>query len=84
MKSACLLVYANKQDLKNALSSAEISDALALTSLSKTIQWHIQACCALSGEGCVGLATHGLGKLCTLLTRLGHLPRATRARTQAA
>jgi len=51
MKSACLLVYANKQDLKSALSSAEISDALALTSLRKTIQWHIQPCCALTGEG---------------------------------
>lgn len=51
MKSACLLVYANKQDLKAALSSAEISDALALTSLRKTIQWHIQPCCALTGEG---------------------------------
>jgi len=42
LSQSLLLVYANKQDLKKALSSAEISDALSLTSLDKKIQWHIQ------------------------------------------
>ncbi|XP_011198330.1 PREDICTED: ADP-ribosylation factor-like protein 5B [Bactrocera latifrons] len=47
---ASLLVYANKQDLKGAMSAAEISRQLDLTSIKKH-QWHIQACCALTGEG---------------------------------
>jgi len=37
-----LLVYANKQDLKSALTSTEISNALALTTLKQSTQWHIQ------------------------------------------
>eukprot|EP00002_Diphylleia_rotans_P009798 TRINITY_DN2013_c0_g4_i1.p1 TRINITY_DN2013_c0_g4~~TRINITY_DN2013_c0_g4_i1.p1 ORF type:complete len:183 (-),score=35.18 TRINITY_DN2013_c0_g4_i1:672-1220(-) len=44
------LVLANKQDLKGALSAAEISDILNLHNL-KDHEWHIQACCALTGEG---------------------------------
>jgi len=51
LSQAILLVYANKQDLKNAMTSSEISDALGLTSMKKTVQWHIQACCALTGDG---------------------------------
>jgi ADP-ribosylation factor-like protein 5B len=50
LKSAALLVLANKQDLKNALSAQEISEKLGLSDL-KTRPWHIQACCALTGEG---------------------------------
>jgi signal recognition particle receptor subunit beta len=75
MKTAILLVYANKQDLKSALSSAEISDALGLTSLRKTIQWHIQACCALTGEGYTNMHTHMRAH--TFLTTMAspHWPR---------
>ncbi|OZJ06746.1 hypothetical protein BZG36_00289 [Bifiguratus adelaidae] len=47
---ASLLIFANKQDVPTALSAAQISDALALTSL-KDRQWHIQACSALNGDG---------------------------------
>ncbi|KAG2222249.1 hypothetical protein INT45_010662 [Circinella minor] len=47
---ACLLVFANKQDVKGAMTASQISDALSLTSL-KDKQWHIQACSALTGEG---------------------------------
>ncbi|KAI7853771.1 ADP-ribosylation factor family-domain-containing protein [Circinella umbellata] len=47
---ACLLVFANKQDVKGAMTASQISDALSLTSL-KDRQWHIQACSALTGEG---------------------------------
>uniref|UniRef100_A0A1B0FLP3 Uncharacterized protein n=1 Tax=Glossina morsitans morsitans TaxID=37546 RepID=A0A1B0FLP3_GLOMM len=50
LSKASLLVYANKQDLKGSLSAAEISRQLDLTSIKKH-QWHIQACCALTGEG---------------------------------
>lgn len=50
LKSAALLVFANKQDLRHALSTSEISERLGLFEL-KTRPWHIQACCALTGEG---------------------------------
>jgi len=50
LSTAAVLVYANKQDMKGALSAAEISKHLNLTSIKKQ-QWHIQACCALTGEG---------------------------------
>ncbi|KAI3386824.1 hypothetical protein SNEBB_002731 [Seison nebaliae] len=50
LKKACLLVLANKQDLASAQSGAELSQFLNLTSV-KTHTWHIQPCCALSGEG---------------------------------
>jgi ADP-ribosylation factor-like protein 5B len=47
---AVLLVYANKQDAADALSAAEISQMLGLDKL-KGRSYHIQACCALTGEG---------------------------------
>jgi len=50
LHDAAVLVYANKQDLKSALSASEISDALALYNL-KTQPWHIQACSAIRGDG---------------------------------
>ncbi|TSM68907.1 Nebulin [Bagarius yarrelli] len=55
LKKAGLLVFANKQDVKGCMTVAEISQSLQLTSV-KDHQWHIQACCALTGEGlCQGL-----------------------------
>lgn len=50
LRKAGLLVFANKQDVKGCMSVAEISQSLQLTSV-KDHQWHIQACCALTGEG---------------------------------
>ncbi|MGH0162934.1 UNVERIFIED_CONTAM: hypothetical protein FKN15_044047 [Acipenser sinensis] len=50
LKKAGLLIFANKQDVKGCMSVAEISQYLKLTSV-KDHQWHIQACCALTGEG---------------------------------
>lgn len=50
LKRAAILVFANKQDVKGAMSAAEISQLLNLTSI-KHHRWHIQACCALTGEG---------------------------------
>lgn len=52
LNKAAVLVFANKQDVKGAMSAAEISRQLDLTSIKKH-QWHIQSCCALSGEGSV-------------------------------
>uniref|UniRef100_A0A0D3HNG9 ADP-ribosylation factor-like protein 5 n=1 Tax=Oryza barthii TaxID=65489 RepID=A0A0D3HNG9_9ORYZ len=50
LEGAVVLVFANKQDLKDAMSPAEITDALSLHSI-KNHDWHIQASCAITGEG---------------------------------
>ncbi|XP_017773902.1 PREDICTED: ADP-ribosylation factor-like protein 5A, partial [Nicrophorus vespilloides] len=50
LSKAGVLIYANKQDLKGSMSASEISRELNLTSI-KQQQWHIQSCCALTGEG---------------------------------
>ncbi|KAK1331258.1 hypothetical protein QTO34_009209 [Cnephaeus nilssonii] len=47
---AVLLVFANKQDVPNAMNTAEITDKLGLQSLCQR-NWHIQATCATSGDG---------------------------------
>uniref|UniRef100_A0A8P4G954 ADP-ribosylation factor 5 n=1 Tax=Dicentrarchus labrax TaxID=13489 RepID=A0A8P4G954_DICLA len=50
LKDAVLLVFANKQDLPNALSVSELTDKLGLHALrNKT--WHIQSTCATQGTG---------------------------------
>ncbi|KAL1920602.1 uncharacterized protein VTP21DRAFT_979 [Calcarisporiella thermophila] len=50
LRDALLLVFANKQDLPNAMNPAEITDKLGLHSLRQR-QWFIQATCATSGDG---------------------------------
>lgn len=50
LAGAYVLVYANKQDLPEAASVAELSETLALHSIQDH-DWHIQACSALNGTG---------------------------------
>ncbi|EKM80060.1 hypothetical protein AGABI1DRAFT_113290 [Agaricus bisporus var. burnettii JB137-S8] len=50
LRDAVLLVYANKQDLPNAMNAAEITDKLGLHGLRQRT-WYIQATCATSGDG---------------------------------
>ncbi|CAI5789196.1 ADP-ribosylation factor 1 [Podarcis lilfordi] len=50
LRDAVLLVFANKQDLPNAMNAAEITDKLGLHSLRHR-NWYIQATCATSGDG---------------------------------
>lgn len=50
LRNAVLLVFANKQDLPNAASTAELANALQLPNLRQR-SWYIQACCATNGEG---------------------------------
>jgi ADP-ribosylation factor-like protein 5B len=45
-----VLVLANKQDLPDAMSVADLSEALNLHAIQGH-EWHIQASCALTGEG---------------------------------
>src|SRR3990167_5165527 len=50
LRDAALLVFANKQDLPNAMSVNEITSKLELNSL-RSRQWFIQATCAMNGDG---------------------------------
>lgn len=50
LRDAVLLVWANKQDLPNAMSVAELSDKLDLNHI-KTHKWFVQSSCATSGDG---------------------------------
>ncbi|KAK6466939.1 ADP-ribosylation factor 3-like [Huso huso] len=50
LRDAVLLIFANKQDLPNAMNAAEITDKLGLHSLRHR-NWYIQATCATSGDG---------------------------------
>ena len=45
-----ILVFANKQDLKDALSADQVSEGLGLPSI-KNRAWHIQPSVAKSGNG---------------------------------
>ncbi|KAJ5073375.1 adp-ribosylation factor a1b [Anaeramoeba ignava] len=50
LKDAVVLVFANKQDLPNSLTAAEVAEKLALSSL-KGRKWYIQSTCATTGDG---------------------------------
>nr|CDS31046.1 ADP ribosylation factor arf [Hymenolepis microstoma] len=51
LKDAFLLVLANKQDLPNAMRPAEITEGLGLHKFPASRKWHVQATCAVNGEG---------------------------------
>lgn len=50
LRDAVLLVFANKQDLPNAMSAAELTDKLHLNQI-RNRRWYIQATCASQGNG---------------------------------
>merc|ERR1712099_92909 len=50
MRDAVLLVFANKQDLPNAMAAAEVTEKLGLHSMRHR-QWFIQSACATTGDG---------------------------------
>ncbi|VDP28442.1 unnamed protein product [Schistosoma margrebowiei] len=52
LKRSKMLIFANKQDVSGCMSVAEISHNLNLTSI-RDHPWHVQPCCALTGEGFV-------------------------------
>ncbi|XP_074552752.1 ARF GTPase 2a [Halichoeres trimaculatus] len=62
LRESVLLVFANKQDLPNAMTAAELTDKLQLQGLSRR-NWFIQATCATSGDGLY----EGLDWLCNQL-----------------
>ena len=62
LKDAILLVFANKQDMRGALNSAQVSEALGLPDL-RSRQWSIQESSAVK---CSGLF-EGFDWLCAVL-----------------
>ena len=50
MRNSAILVLANKQDMPNALSPAEVCEAMGLMQL-KGRKWHVQSTVATRGEG---------------------------------
>eukprot|EP01107_Rhizomastix_libera_P014816 TRINITY_DN49_c0_g1_i2.p1 TRINITY_DN49_c0_g1~~TRINITY_DN49_c0_g1_i2.p1 ORF type:complete len:189 (-),score=45.78 TRINITY_DN49_c0_g1_i2:124-663(-) len=50
LRDAVLLVFANKQDLPQAMSVAEVTDKLGLHNI-RTRKWFIQSTCATTGDG---------------------------------
>jgi len=50
LRDAILLVFANKQDLPNAMSVAEVTERLQLNTI-RNRAWYIQATCATTGDG---------------------------------
>ncbi|KAF7651355.1 hypothetical protein LDENG_00112020 [Lucifuga dentata] len=60
-----VLVVANKQDLRNSLSLAEMESMLALGELGASTPWHLQPACAIIGEG----LQEGLEKLHAMIMK---------------
>uniref|UniRef100_A0A3B4EQ11 ADP-ribosylation factor 4 n=1 Tax=Pygocentrus nattereri TaxID=42514 RepID=A0A3B4EQ11_PYGNA len=50
LRDAVLLVFANKQDLPNAMPISEMTDKLGLQAL-RSRTWYVQATCATQGTG---------------------------------
>ena len=50
LKNTVITIFANKQDMPNAMSAAEMTDKLGLHSL-KHRDWYVQGCCATTGDG---------------------------------
>lgn len=51
LRNAVVLVFANKQDLPNALDAGTLAEKLQLQTLPQGNRWYVQATCAPAGEG---------------------------------
>lgn len=53
LRDAVVLVFANKQDLPNAMSPSQITEELCLQQQKQTggRKWYVQATCATTGDG---------------------------------
>ncbi|KAJ2268079.1 Arf GTPase arl1, partial [Coemansia sp. RSA 370] len=76
LRDSVLLVFANKQDMKGAMSAAEVSESLGLPRL-KNRQWGIYKTSALKGEG----LDEGLDWLGVTMNPLEQTDRYTDARS---
>lgn len=53
LRDAILLVFANKQDLPNAMTVTEVTEKLGLENVSAR-HWFVQSACATTGDGLYG------------------------------
>jgi len=51
LKHKSVLIFANKQDLPNAMTLDELRNKLALVEFDENIKWHLQAASAVRNEG---------------------------------
>jgi small GTP-binding protein len=51
LRNVPLLIYSNKQDLPNTLTTSQVVDKLELTSKMRSNRWHVQGAVATSGDG---------------------------------
>ena len=72
-------MFANKQDVRDAMTVAELTDVLGLQSV-RTHEWTVQPSCALTGEG----LHDGLAWVVQRVTRSGLVPVAADAMPPAA
>jgi ADP-ribosylation factor 1/2 len=66
-EDAPLLVFANKQDVRNAMSPAEVADRLGLHSLVPQRPWYVQGSIARRAECSTDGLHEGLGWLDSML-----------------
>ncbi|KAF7226621.1 ADP-ribosylation factor-like 4aa [Nothobranchius furzeri] len=69
-----VLVVANKQDLRHSLGLDEIEKLLALKELGPVTPWHLQASCAIIGDG----LSEGMDKLHDMILKRRRALRQTR------
>ena len=62
MKGVPFVIMANKQDMPNAMSPAQLIDNLGLRKYNGRNEWHVQATCAVTGEG-IYEAMDAIGRL---------------------
>ncbi|ETV67345.1 hypothetical protein H257_16426 [Aphanomyces astaci] len=51
MQNVHVLVFANKQDLPNAMTTDQVTAALDMEALTRNHRWFVQGCCAPKGDG---------------------------------
>ncbi|CAD5169764.1 uncharacterized protein LOC135672975 isoform X1 [Musa acuminata AAA Group] len=78
MLNSVILVFANKQDMRGAMTPMEVCEGLGLYDLRNRV-WHIQGTCALRGDGLY----EGLDWLASTLKELQPSGRATSVGTSS-
>ncbi|RZR90221.1 hypothetical protein BHM03_00018081 [Ensete ventricosum] len=78
MLNSVVLVFANKQDMRGAMTPVEVCEGLGLYDLKNRV-WHIQGTCALRGDGLY----EGLDWLASTLKELEASGRATSVGTSS-
>ncbi|MQL85464.1 hypothetical protein Taro_017990 [Colocasia esculenta] len=76
MLNSIILVFANKQDMRGAMTPMEVCEGLGLYDL-KNRRWHVQGSCAVRGDGLY----EGLDWLSSALKEMQASGRSTSAST---